>query len=109
MDNSLINLGIVHSAPKLGTSEKRRVAEWGKMTNENLKFAFDVLSLHHSPFEVDCANEIQKRIMAGVWLNVNNSPPPSYTINFRGFLPYLGVILAVLAGVVLVGRWLIGG
>jgi len=109
MDNSLINFGLSNSAVLPGTSEARRVTDWSRLSNQDLKFSLDLLSLHQSPYEVDVMNEIQKRILAGVWLNVNNPPPPSYTINFRGFLPYLGVILAVLAGVVLVGRWLIGG
>ena len=57
------------------TSSARRSAEWTQMSNDDLKFALDLLSLHHSPFEVDAANEIEKRIMAGTWLDVDQAPP----------------------------------
>jgi hypothetical protein len=43
------------------------------MDNETLKFALDVLSLHYSQYEVDCMNEIQKRITRGEWLDVDKS------------------------------------
>jgi len=74
MTTTLINLGIVRPAPN--TSASRRAADWSLISNENLKFALDTLSLHHSPFEVDAMNEIQKRIMAGTWLDLEKSPPP---------------------------------
>ena len=109
MQTKLINYGLSDTAVLPGTSEARRKTDWSRLSNQGLKFTFDLLSLHQSPFEVEAMNEIQKRILAGSWLNLDNPPPPSYTINFKGFLPYLGVILAVLAGVLLVGRWLIGG
>jgi hypothetical protein len=62
--------------PAPGTSLARRETDWTKLTNENLKFAYDLLSLHHSPFEVEAMNEIQERIMAGTWLDLDNPPPP---------------------------------
>ena len=49
----------------------RQNTNWSIMSNDELKFALDVLSLHHSPYEVDCANEIEKRIMAGTWIDIN--------------------------------------
>ena len=49
----------------------RQNTDWSVMSNDELKFALDVLSLHYSPFEVDCANEIEKRIMAGTWIDIN--------------------------------------
>jgi hypothetical protein len=45
------------------------------MSNENLKFSLDVLSLHQSPYEVDCMNEIQKRIVEGRWIDLEQPPP----------------------------------
>lgn len=62
--------------PAPNTSLARREVDWTKLTNENLKFALDTLALHHSPFEVDAANEIQRRISAGAWLDIENPPPP---------------------------------
>jgi hypothetical protein len=76
MQTKLINLGIVHPAPN--TSGARRQTDWSKLSNENLKFALDLLSLHRSPFEVDVANEIQERIDAGTWLDLEK-PPPTFS------------------------------
>jgi hypothetical protein len=73
MNNELINLGILHPAPN--TSAARRKTDWSQMDNDSLKFSLDLLSLHHSPFEVDCMNEIQNRIMAGTWLDLEKPPP----------------------------------
>lgn len=56
-------------------SNLRRSTPWAMMSNENLKFALDVLSLHHSPYEVDCMNEIQTRIVEGRWLDIEKPPP----------------------------------
>jgi hypothetical protein len=56
-------------------SNFRRSTPWAMMSNENLKFSLDVLSLHHSPYEVDCMNEIQKRIVEGRWLDLEKPPP----------------------------------
>lgn len=64
-----------HAAPRPGTSEARRATRWSDMSNEDLKFAYDLLSLHQSPFEVDAMNEIQKRINAGAWLDLDAPPP----------------------------------
>lgn len=73
--NTLINFGsTLHPAP--GTSEARRVTDWRKLSNDNLKFALDTLSLHHSPFEFEVANEIERRIQAGQWLDINEPTPP---------------------------------
>jgi hypothetical protein len=87
------------------SSRSRRSTPWTIMPNENLKFALDLLSLHHSPHEIEVANEIQKRIVEGRWMNLDNHPPISRNVNFRGFLPYLWLILGILAGVVAVGSW----
>ena len=62
-------------APGSRTTAARRSTNWTQMSNDDLKFALDLLSLHHSPFEVDAANEIEKRIMAGTWLDVDQAPP----------------------------------
>lgn len=53
----------------------RKNTDWSKLSNDDLKFALDVLSLHYSPFEVDAANEITKRIQAGTWLDLDAAPP----------------------------------
>lgn len=45
------------------------------MSNNDLKFALDLLSLHHSPEEVKVANEISKRIDAGTWLDIEQPIP----------------------------------
>src|SRR5690349_6874310 len=72
------NLSKLRPAP--GTTEARREVEWTKMSNRNLKFAFDILSLHHSPWLPEALLEIQKRQAAGTWLNLNQSPPPLHTL-----------------------------
>ena len=62
--------------PTPSYSLARRQTDWTKLSNENLKFVLDVLSLHYSPVEVDAANEIERRIMLDTWLNLENPPPP---------------------------------
>ena len=89
------------------SSRSRRSTPWAIMSNEKIKFALDLLSLHQSPNEIEVANEISKRIEAGTWLNLENHPPTQYKINWRGFLPYLWVILGIVAGGLAVGRWLV--
>jgi len=69
------SLRVFRGVPISHTSEMRRKTDWSKLSNENLKFALDTLSLHQSPFEVDCMNEIQRRIVAGEWLDLDASPP----------------------------------
>lgn len=76
------------------------------VSNENLKFALDLLSLHQSPYEIEVANEISKRIQAGTWLDLEIHPPTQYKINLRGFLPYLWVILGIVTGGLAVGKWM---
>jgi len=72
--NTNQNLVIRKSSPY--TSYGRRQTDWSKLSNANLKFMFDVLSAHRSPFECDVVNEIERRISAGIWLDLNSSPPP---------------------------------
>lgn len=74
MNTTLENLSF-RAAPRPGTTNARRNTDWSKLSNENLKFALDVLSLHRSPWEVDAMNEIQKRIIAGTWLDLDAPPP----------------------------------
>lgn len=76
MKVNYINLAGYLSVPKPFTSEARRQTDWAQISNENLKFALDVLSLHNSPFEVDAMNEIERRISAGKWLDLEAPPPP---------------------------------
>lgn len=49
---------------------------WGEMSNEDLKFAFDLLALEESALEVQALGEIARRIDAGTWLDLEDSPPP---------------------------------
>jgi hypothetical protein len=93
--------------PAPNTSLARRVTDWSKLSNEDLKFALDILSLHHSPFEWEVDFEINKRIEAGTWLNLNEPLPHRVEINFKGFLPYLAILLGLLVGVLLVGSRLL--
>jgi hypothetical protein len=61
----------------------RKNTDWSKLSNDDLKFALDVLSLHYSPFEVDAANEIERRIVAGTWLQLD-SPVPTMAPGMPG-------------------------
>lgn len=72
MENVYQNLAY---KPAPNTSGARRKTDWGKLSNDNLKFALDLLSLHNSPYEIEVANEISKRIDAGEWMDIENSVP----------------------------------
>lgn len=58
-------------APTAYRSSYRRDTDFSKFSNDDLKFALDILSLHYSPYEVECANEIERRIMAGTWIDID--------------------------------------
>lgn len=62
----MINLA-PHPAPT--PTEKRRATDWTKLSNKQLRFAMELLSMHYSPFEVEVANEISRRIVSGEWDN----------------------------------------
>lgn len=62
-----------------------RVTDWSLLSNDDLKFALDLLSLHYSPYEVDAANEIQKRIERGTWLDFD-MPVPTNDDEVPGWL-----------------------
>lgn len=62
------------------TSAARRDTDFKKLSNDDLKFAYDLLCLHRSPYEVECANEIERRITAGIWLDFENPPPPLHNV-----------------------------
>lgn len=70
----LKNSQTVRSAP--GSSVSRSVVRWEEMSNENLKFALDLLSLHQSPDVYDVLFEIQQRAARGEWLDLDKPPPP---------------------------------
>ena len=57
-------------------SSSRQVIKWSDLSNENLKFTLDLLSLHQSHYEIEVANEIERRIQAGQWLDLEKTPPP---------------------------------
>lgn len=63
-------------------SQVRRETDWTKVSNENLKFALDVLELHHNPVAADVLFEIQRRVAAGRWLDIENPPPPLHNLPF---------------------------
>jgi hypothetical protein len=77
---TITKLDVYKPAPN--TSAARRQVDWTKFTNSNLKFMLDLLSLHHSPDEVLAANEIERRINQGTWLNLENPPPPLENLPF---------------------------
>ena len=77
-DLALKNLGIVRPAPN--TTAARRAVSWAEMSNDDLKFALDLLSLHGSPFEEQALLEIARRIDVGRWLDINASPPPLHNL-----------------------------
>ncbi len=80
MQTTVKDLGIFRPAPRPGTSDARRQTDWSKLDNDNLKFAYDLLALHQSPFEVDAMNEIEKRISAGTWLDLDAPPPLIHSV-----------------------------
>lgn len=81
MTTTFENLSIYpHAAPRPGTTDARRKTDWSLLSNDNLKFALDTLSLHHSPWEVEVANEIGKRIEAGTWLDLDAPPPLNHNV-----------------------------
>jgi hypothetical protein len=79
MELTLTNLSS-NIKPAPNTSLARRAVCWSGMTNENLKFTYDLLCLHQSPFEVDAMNEITKRIVAGTWLDLDAPPPLLHSV-----------------------------
>lgn len=68
--------------PAPGTTLARREIDWTKTSNENLKFALDVLELHHNPEVSEVLFEIQTRICEGRWLDTENPPPPLANMPF---------------------------
>ena len=67
---------LVFPRPQSGTTSARRETDFTKFSNLDLKFTLDILSLHQSPYEVHCANEIERRIEAGTWINFDDATPP---------------------------------
>ena len=77
-DLVLRNLGIIRPAPN--TTAARRAVPWLEMSNDDLKFVLDLLTLHQSPFEEQALLEVARRIDAGRWLDLNSSPPPLHNL-----------------------------
>jgi hypothetical protein len=61
---------------------KTPYVEWEKMSNENLRLTYLLLADHQSPFEVEAANEIQRRIVLGTWIVPETPPPPKENLPF---------------------------
>ena len=53
----------------------RQNTDWSQMSNDELIFALNILSLHYSPYEVECMTEIQKRIERGAWIQIDSPVP----------------------------------
>jgi hypothetical protein len=66
--------------PAPNTSAARREVDFTKFSNDNLKFAFDLLCLHQSPYMPEALLEIQQRMARGTWLDLENPPPPSHEL-----------------------------
>jgi hypothetical protein len=66
--------------PAPNTSAARREIDFTKFSNDNLKFAFDVLCSHYSPWTDAALFEIQQRTARGTWLDLDQPPPPSHTL-----------------------------
>ncbi len=67
-------------------SNSRRFVDWRSMSDENLAFALRLLSSHYSPYEVDCANEIQRReVERQQAVFVDNTPPPLVIVPQKGY------------------------
>jgi hypothetical protein len=45
------------------------------MSNEALKFAYDIVCLHEGLQEAEIVNEIERRIERGAWLDVDKPVP----------------------------------
>jgi hypothetical protein len=45
------------------------------MSNEALKFAYDIVSLHEGLQEAEIMNEIARRIERGAWLDIEQHAP----------------------------------
>jgi hypothetical protein len=66
--------------PAPNTSAARREIDFTKFSNENLKFTFDLLSLHGSPYTPFAQLEIQQRMARGAWLDLEKPPPPLHEL-----------------------------
>jgi hypothetical protein len=60
--------------PAPGT-QARHKTDFTVMSNEALKFAYDVVSLHDGLQEGDIMNEIAKRIDRGTWIQLDTPIP----------------------------------
>lgn len=84
MEMDIIHPIGINVAPKYkpapDTTAPRREIDFTKFSNDNLKFAFDVLSSHYSPWTDAALFEIQQRMARGTWLDLDQPPPPSHTL-----------------------------
>ncbi len=89
MTTIIKSLRVYRGVIKQRTTESRRLTDWSKLSNENLKFAYDLLSLHQSPFEVDAMNEITRRVTVDVWLDLDSPPPLNHNVPaWLGIFPF---------------------
>ena len=74
----LKNLEALRPAPK--TTAARRVVPWAEMSNRDLQFTLNLLTLHESPFEEQALLEVARRIEVGTWIDLESSPPPLHEL-----------------------------
>jgi len=83
------SLRVYRGISKQRTTESRRQTDWTKLSNDDLKFAYDLLALHQSPFEVDAMNEISRRLTVDVWLDLDSPPPLIHNVpNWLTVFPF---------------------
>jgi len=89
MTTTIKALRVVRGVPVSHTSEMRRKTDWTLLTNDALKFSYDLLCLHQSPYEIDAMNEIERRISAGTWLDLDAPPPLIHNVpNWLTVFPF---------------------
>ena len=80
MNEDLVFRNLERVRPAPNTTAARRAVPWEELSNEDLKFTLDLLTLHGSPFEEQALLEVARRIDAGTWLDLEHSPPPLHNL-----------------------------
>jgi len=75
MSTQLFTLPVYRKAPSFRTDDRRNT-DWSLMTSETLWFAYQLLSLHQSPFIGMLLDEIDRRETLGNAIDLDNPPPP---------------------------------
>jgi hypothetical protein len=77
-DDFIIPSDYIRPAPN--TSEARRDTPWELMDAETLFFAWELLSLHGSPFIGGLLAEIDRREALGKSIDMDSPPPPLHDL-----------------------------